>query len=144
MILLELFNTKIKAEVEQDDGEGYQVTANIGDRDISFYSEIYSRDDKTVCYIEFMEVNKQGKNTYTLTKSGKEFEVFAFVKQCMEHIIKKHKPDFITFSSKSEEASRISLYKKMIRLAKGYKLSTKPINRDNKHSEIVFSLEKVA
>jgi hypothetical protein len=151
MNLYEILDKKFDFKVLEDSSNVYEVETKIGDRIIQFTAEHWNTpENKHRWDVEFSEevTRMVGKvqtvnRTHKLTRSGKEFEVFAFIKQCMENLIEKHHPDVIKFSADKESSkeNRASLYQKMIkRFAKGYKVSTVKMD-DN--SQVKFTLEKI-
>jgi len=145
MKLFEILNKNfIDLEVIEDSELTYEVETKIGDRVINFTGSKWKSKivgEPAYWSIEFSESSpgKSGHN-YTLTKSGKEFEVFAFIKQCFEHMIKKHHPEVIKFTAdKSNNEGRAALYEKMLKkFLTGYKMT---VNQHDK--EVKFTLEKI-
>jgi hypothetical protein len=155
MILQELLTTKIEPKdlkVVADDKYEYNVTAKIGNRTIRFHgSEAAGNPDGTEWHIEFYQEESRNAGSFKgfprsidkLTKSGKEFEVFSFVKQCVEHILKKHDPTFLTFSASKEEGEegREKLYERLFRkYLPNYELTKRKLESPNK--AIWFTLKK--
>lgn len=163
MILQELLDTRFTDfKVNEDNASEYDAEAKIGDRTISFLAtkenDLVDDDLKrrTMWLVEFSE-QKEGPakfasqgtrtyHTYKLTGSGKEFAVFAFVKQCMEKLIEKHHPEIIKFTAEKEDGgNRAEVYEKMIkRFAKGYELKKYTARGgEGVPGRTVFKLEKI-
>lgn len=123
MKLLEILDSKIKnftAHYEDDNPDAItmDVYAKIGNRKINFYGESSLKKDKSFWEVHFAEedLDDPSTRTHKLTKSGNEFEVFSFIKQCMEIMIDKYDPDIIYFTAEKEEGSnRAKLYEKLLR-----------------------------
>lgn len=146
MKLFELLSTKFTDfKVLVDNTYTYEVIAKIGTREIQFsaWNSTFSQDHYANDWeIEFIEKKDNNKHTYELTKSGNEFVVFSFIKQCLEYFIKKHKPNFIRFNViKTDEINnRSDLYQKLIiKNLTGYKLN---VNNDGT-KQIKFTLERI-
>jgi hypothetical protein len=149
MKLLEILNTKFTdAKVSVDNDEEYEVSAKIGDRVIRFGAEKYPTHTQFELYPDLWEIafseeddgDELNHKKYDLTKSGKEFEVFAFIKQCMEHLIEKRKPGTIKFTAdKIGSEGRADVYEKMLKkFLKGYKIT----KMDDGSRQVKFTLEK--
>ena len=149
MKLLEILNKKFTdLSVNEDSEDWYSVDAKIGDRIINFDAQRIVERISGVEHsweVDFSEASKPSangvsKHTYALTKSGNEFEVFAFIKQCMEEFIKKHNPKIIKFTADKEgSVSRASVYERLLKkFLKGYSIK---INDDGSR-QVKFTLEK--
>lgn len=142
MILQELLDTKISDfSVMTDNDHEYDVEAKIGDRIISFGAS-KSGEKWSVAFLEKKNfaLNFQ---TFDITGSGKEFEVFSFVKQCIERLIAKHHPEVIKFSADKSNKSRAGVYEKLLkRFLKGYTFAKKEIKIHGSPAT-EFTLEKI-
>ena len=145
MILQELLNTKFTdIKIIHDNEDEYDVEAKIGERKILFTASNFVTND-TIWEVDFSEEttgdDEYKRHTYALTKSGKEFAVFAFIKQCLEQLITKRRPETIKFTAdKIGSENRASVYEKMIkRFAKGYTLKV----NDDGSRQVKFTLEKI-
>lgn len=141
MILAELLNTKftdVKVVIDEDDE--YEVNAKIGERVIKFgswkqKSKIVDDVKKNIWNVAFSEqsdlIHDEFRTTkFDLTGSGYEFQVFSFIKQCMEKMIAKHHPDIIKFTTEKVkgEEKRAAVYEKMLKkFLKGYSFTKKEI-----------------
>lgn len=150
MILLEILTKKFtNLEVNEDSALSYDVDAKIGNRKINFTASRWAENEgPSLWEVEFSEEIPpvvpgvtRTHHTYEITKSGKEFEVFAFVKQCMEHVINKHKPKFIKFTAdKAGSISRASIYERLLKkFLKGYSIKV----MDDGSRQVKFTLEKL-
>jgi hypothetical protein len=142
MKLFEILSKKITDfEVLNDSTLEYEAQAKIGDRVIRFLGARMSKEPgQDLWHVEFSEDLPSGRHTYELTKSGKEFDVFSFIAQCFEEMIKKRHPQTIRFTAdKTSGSDRASLYEKMIKkYLKGYKLKV----MDDGSRQVKFTLEK--
>jgi hypothetical protein len=140
MILFEILNKKIDYKVIDDDAYVYIASAVIKGRTIEFEGHrTLDHGFNSVWVINFREISGD-RCTYNLTKNGGEFEVFAFIKQMIEELIRKRKPNFIRFTSDKGDKIRSSLYKKLImKYAKGYELK---VAADDRNQVDKFTLEK--
>ena len=119
------------------------ATGEIGkNRWITFVGE---RDEPGVWYVEFYEENlKTGLPTALMTGSGRELEVFSFVKRALGEIVKRYEPVIIRFTAAE---SRVPLYKKLITKFKPheYDLSTRIDDTDEDQKNVyAFSLRRRA
>ncbi len=159
MKIFELFD-KPKADVESRPFKGseeYSAVKQIGDVYIRFLARRESTP-KSFAMAHGMTTNHEwmvmftaesgdesgGSTTYDLTGAGNEFKVFQFVMECFRSFIKEYDPEFISFESKVKEASRVSLYERMIkRLASDYVVKKKdsPFNSPyNRNSSFTYEL----
>jgi hypothetical protein len=149
MKLFEILDKKFtELEVNEDNEDQYSVTSKIGNREINFDAQRWTNDEYNYWEVDFSEVVKMSSDpkarkghTYALTKSGNEFEVFAFIKQCMEQFIQKHKPNMIKFTADKEgSVNRASVYERLLKkFLKGYSIK---INDDGSR-QVKFTLEKL-
>lgn len=77
-----------------------------------------------------------------MTGDGDEVKVLSFIAQAFQDFVKAKQPKRIEFSSKSSEASRISLYKRLIkRFAKDYYVQEFPkVGMGSQEKYDVFTL----
>jgi hypothetical protein len=142
MILQEILNKKITDFEVDEDIDYLDVTAKIGNREIRFYADSPKMkiDNKQIVEIEFSEQRPGAKSTYELTRSGNEFQVFAFIKQAIEMMLKKWNPDVIKFTAdKADQSNRSGVYEKLVKkYLKGYELT----KNDDGSRQVKFWLEK--
>jgi len=108
MKLNELLNTDAKIRVVADTDKTFGTSVEVGGREIDFtanYSDIGRWE------VEFSEDGHR----YSMTKSGKEFEVMAAVKKSFEMLIKKHPDDEFVFAADKTEKSRITAYERLLK-----------------------------
>jgi len=129
MNLQELLNTSkfTDFKVTADSPQEYGASAKIGDRTINFGAakERVPFEEEYFWEIDFTEENADKHQSHEKTGSGREFEVFAFIKKCLENLIKKHDPYMLKFSAVKRDAgdARAKLYERMIKnYLTGYKL----------------------
>ena len=136
MKLLELFDTKHDGVV--DNGPDYfAVTKTIGDRVIEFYAE-----KDRAWEVTFAQRDDEGRPIYAMTGDGDEVKLLSFIMHAFQDFVKAKQPKRIEFSSKSSEASRISLYKRLIkRFAKDYYVQEFPkVGMGSQEKYDVFTL----
>jgi hypothetical protein len=139
--IFELFNSAGNIKVVEESQHVFATEMDLGDRKISFVAdESVTFEDKTWWNVVFAEVDASGKSYFHLTKNGHEFEIFSMVKQSMEMLIKKYKPDVIIFTAGKEDKSRASLYQRMLKkFLKGYSIES----YDKNKYQIQFKLERL-
>lgn len=143
MKLTELLDTKVQGKAHPgNDQDTYSMNAKIGKRYIHFYASKYG-DEWTV---QFQESDNDGDfgGIYKVTNSGDELKVFAFVKDCILHLIKKYDPVVIDFSAEKdyddkEKNTRGDLYARLLKrfTVPGYTVSR---NTDSKSGIDNFKL----
>jgi hypothetical protein len=149
MILKELLDTKFtNFKVIHDNEDEYDVEAKIGKRRIQFTAARFKMlgTSDFVWTVDFSEKGggddgEYDRHTFALTGSGKEFAVFAFIKQCLEQLIEKHTPRMIKFTADKVGAeNRATVYEKMLkRFLKGYSIRI----MDDGSRQVKFTLEKI-
>ena len=145
MKLFEILTKKFTdLEVNEDNEDQYNVTANVGNRNINFDAQRWTDEEFSYWEVDFSEekmTDGKLRNTYALTKAGKEFDVFAFIKQCMEQFIQKHHPNMIKFTADKEGSeSRASVYERLLKkFLKGYSIMI----TDDGSRQVKFTLKKL-
>ncbi len=86
---------------------------------------------------QYISEKVNDRRVHHLTNSGNEFEVFAFIKQCLQMLIDKKKPKEILFSSSKSEENRTSLYSKLIKKLPGYNVE---IDHEDSDTQVKFKL----
>lgn len=128
MQLQELLNTKIDYKIIADTHVEFSAKAAVGDREIivEIIRDEYADDD--TWQLAFKESKDHGEfrtSTYSATGSGKEFEVFAFVKDVVFDFIKKKNPYLIIFTAEKEQgdSTRADLYDRLAKrlVVSGYR-----------------------
>jgi len=145
MKLNELLSTKKFKIVDSDeDADTLAYTAEIGKRTIRYYAETYKKGSTNFVYIEFAEILRgTGRHSFKATGSGAEFQVFAFVKWCIEQTMKKWSDaEVIKFSAAKMEGLEVSrrpeVYEKLFKkFLKGWK-----ITKEVSGKEVEFTIEK--
>jgi hypothetical protein len=118
MKLLELFNSKPEhVKVLEDASDSYKAQAMINGRKIQVWC--YSADVDYEWAIEFSEISHDA-HYHNPTGRGGEFQVFSFVKTCVEHVHSKH-PEVTQFHCTADK-QRASLYMRMMRKIPGWTL----------------------
>lgn len=119
--------------------EEFHAFKIIGGRKIRFTA---GQVKKNQWEVEFAE-ESESKTTHSMTGKGHEFEVMSFVMSCFKRFIEKYAPQQILFSAKSDDESRVSLYRKMLkRFAKDYTIHESESGMDKDHKFKNFELNK--
>ena len=131
----EILNSKVEYEVVKDGRDTFSTKAKVGERIIHFAIE---RDDDGPPGADsweavFWETNLQGNGMkFNATGSGDELQVFAMVSDALKQFVAQRKPEKIFFSAdkKGDDATRASLYDRLVRRFKApgyeYERVTKP------------------
>ena len=106
MKLLELFSSSIEYKVRTDTDKEFTAYALIGNHQINFEAEYDGAEDGW--WITF---NASGKG-FNVTDDGQAPKVLAFVKRCIEDLIKKHDPATFSFSG---AAGKHEVYSRMVK-----------------------------
>lgn len=131
--IAEILDSRVDYKIGADDNDEFEVSAEIGKRTIYFYAET---PETGTWEIEFSE-KVNDRRVHHLTNSGNEFEVFAFIKKCLQMLIDKKKPKEILFSSSKSEENRTSLYSKLIKKLPGYNVE---IDHEDSDTQVKFKL----
>lgn len=134
MKLNELLNSDIEVEVTKNEHNKFFTEAVINGRIITFEAVYVSA--KRSWYVEFHE-----DYNHELTKNGKEFEVFAMIKKSMGMWLQKYKITEFHFGASKDEASRVTLYERLLKRFLGKDWSWDK-NYDNKYGLIFFTVTK--
>lgn len=126
MKLNEILNKKVEFDVVEDTKSIYKTSATIAGRQIVFtatHNDHAATEGKWE--VEFTEMFDDGSDgTHDLTGAGGELEVFAMVKGSIEALIKKHKPELISFTAdkRNGKNNRASLYDRFLKrfMIRGY------------------------
>ena len=111
----ELFDAPAKKLVLSDTDREYKVQSVINGRVIVFVAKYmhYLRDSDGWS-LSFHERASYGDDV-GLTGNGKEFDVLGFVKSCIDILIEKHDPNYLTFASAhTKHDSRTGTYERMV------------------------------
>lgn len=109
MILQELFDQKLQSSnIEYENNTCLDARKTIGGIPINFYADAVNG----IWTVEF-SADVPGKDKYALTGTRNEVQVLSFVMSCLKHLIQKHEPEAIKFTSNKSDGSRTSLYKRM-------------------------------
>lgn len=148
MVLNELFKKSVEPDRLVSTSEEFHAHKLIGGRTIRFTAYL----DEGVWDVEFAEEafddDKDGfdrriSTKHGMTGSGQEIEVMGFVMSSLETFIKKQKPKIFKFSADTQEESRLSLYKRMLRkYAKDY--TVQQTERRPLITDVTFTLTKKA
>lgn len=148
MKLTEILDRGVQFEVEHNTKDLYVARFAIGKRQILFYAN--SDGDENEWNIVFGEVkypddeSRSADLNYGKTGSGKEFKVFATLKNILEKFIRTKHPKAIKFSAeKTDGANRSRIYAKMFQrnLPSGWKLEK---HDDMNDSTVFFQMIKEA
>lgn len=148
MKLTEILDRGVQFEVEHNTKDLYVARFTIGKRQILFYAN--SDGDENEWNIVFGEVkypddeSRSADLDYGKTGSGKEFKVFATLKNILEKFIRTKHPKAIKFSAeKTDGANRSRIYAKMFQrnLPSGWKLEK---HDDMNDSTVFFQMIKEA
>lgn len=129
MKLLEIFNKNIDFKIIQEDEDEFHTQINIGSNLIQFDAELMNKENDKWMISFGKEINSTNSNkkyfSVEITKDFQEFKVFNFVKSSFEYFLNSYKPRKLIFSSDKKDASRFSLYKKLVNkfLSKDYDIS---------------------
>jgi hypothetical protein len=120
MKLTELFNSiPKKIKVEHDNKNAYVASAIINDKPLQV--NCYRMHYEHVWEIEFTQ-----NGVHMMSGNGGEFQIFSFVKSCIETASKKH-PEVTQFHCSADKA-RISLYIKLLKKIPGWSLKAPDID----------------
>lgn len=113
-IITEVFRHKDIPEPFHFTNDLYKNKKEIGGRDIYFtaYKTAGSEDD--VWEAEFRE-HRDGKTTHRKTGSGREFQVFSFITNCIRDVTERYKPAIIELTADVEDENRSSTYQTIIK-----------------------------
>lgn len=150
MLITELLDSKHTIKVTIDDSDFYETSTTIGKDEYRFEASIKKeniwKDEDFVpnrWTISFGNYNKEIEDVdYSLTGNGDELKVFSFVKESILMLVKKHKPNAISFTADKEEGkgNRARVYSTML---KKFKLPNYEIHSEgNKYHEL-YSLVRV-
>lgn len=106
MLLTELFNSRLEKSVVKDTNDEYQIKAKIGSHEIMFFG--YGHGDGEFS-VSFDAIDTP--MDFMFTRDHASIQVLAFVKECIEELVKKHNPSKIYFTAKGKRAV---IYRKMI------------------------------
>lgn len=120
MILQELFDKVEDLGHVAALSEEFHAFKEIGGRRIRFTGGMVKKGHWEV---EFAEANpsddysrdEETRSRHGMTGKGHEFEVMSFVMSCLKVFISKYKPERIEFHAKSDDESRVSLYRRMLK-----------------------------
>lgn len=126
MNIAEIVDKPAKFNITKNDENSYHASAEIGDRVIQLKLKRWRvKDNDTRWGFDFSQESKDGDDeSYELTGSGNEFQVFATAKAFLEDAIQKKKPDVVYFEAdKTRGESRARLYNRFTQRwqPKGYK-----------------------
>jgi hypothetical protein len=105
MKLLELFSSNVDYKVRTDTDQEFTASALIGTHQINFEAE-YEKAEQG-WWITF---TASGKG-FAVTGDGQAPKVLAFVKRCIEDLLRKHDPEMISFSGAQ---GKHEVYKRMV------------------------------
>lgn len=104
---------------------------------INFF-ETDSDDSYEVIFVQ----RNDGNIRVSITNTGESFIVFSTIIAIIEEFIQKYKPNKLKFSAKTNEPSRLKLYKALLnKFANQYKINQKHSD-DNDYFEINFKEPK--
>jgi hypothetical protein len=117
MKLNEILSKKIDYEIIDDDEWSFRTKATVGDRVIIVECLRKDNLDDNEWSVAFAEMDDEDNGTFTATGKGKEFEVFALVKDVLTEFVKKQKPDRIEFtaSKENDKDNRGDLYERFLK-----------------------------
>lgn len=129
MLLTELFNKAADIVLKTQNSGSIYAKVDIGGRELGFKLGKWPKDSSdpksnwTFTFVEYGDEDEDDEfdlydegETYNVTGSGNEFEVFATAKKFLELAIKKVKPDVIHFEAdKTFGENRAKLYTRMIK-----------------------------
>ena len=141
MKLNEILNKKVDYEVVKATSTLFQTRAEINGRTINFGAVAGYGDMDDTWEIQFAEKVEGGKPTYKKTGSGKELEVFSFIKDSITEFVSRYHPEKMDFTADKEghDDNRADTYE---RLLKRFKIPGYEFERENHDGASVFSITK--
>lgn len=132
MLLTEILDQKVQCKVTANNPVVFRTSAVIGDRVIEFEcSKTYDRDYED-CWDAHFQEKAQGssKQTFGVSGSGNELQVFSMVRDSFAQFMEVHKPQAVRFSAAKDAGqdgnSRGNLYARLLQrfaAASGYQFS---------------------
>jgi hypothetical protein len=125
--------------------EEFHAFKTIGGREIRFSASVISEGCWEVEFAEQGEEDPYGATmtSHSMTGKGHEFEVMSFVMGCVKRVIEKYSPPQIEFMAKSNDESRVSLYRKLLkRFARDYNVRESEMGMDADDKFKHFKLTK--
>jgi hypothetical protein len=110
-ILDESFDSNIPITVIKSSRSGAEYAAKIGGREIIFRGH---HNGANYWDVDFTEMKRDGTETVSKTKSGKEMQVFSFAMNCIKKLVADFSPRSISFSSSKDDGNRSKLYRRML------------------------------
>lgn len=118
MLIAELLNKKVDYEVSRATSDYFEAIAEIGSRTIRFSADkVDVEENGDVWEVEFAEYVPGKRQTYQLTGSGNELEVFAMVKDCMLELVQRYQPYKLKFTADKDNGKdkRGNTYERLIK-----------------------------
>lgn len=143
MKLLELFDSKVKYEIQDKSPGRFFVTSQVGDREIGVF---FYRDSGNIWEIIFAQRSKNSESwSHALTGSGEEFKVFSLVKSALDDFLKRYRNQVdVLYCTANKTSNRAQIYEKMLKKVKGFTLEVNK-DGDNYHPDsIILTLKKNA
>jgi hypothetical protein len=136
MKLIELLDKAVDFKITEKTDSYFQAEFVSNNRTIVFDAgQIRNDDDELagIWEIAFIERDKHGIGNWSVTKGGKEFEVFATIKNIIEKFLTLYDVKELKFTSEKSEDNRAKLYQRLFTrsLPTGWKLE-----RDDKVSKL--------
>lgn len=149
--LAEAFDSTVQSQITAQTPQQFQTVAKIGDRVIIFNAVKEEHESWGVSFIEKSKKArditdwippKSDRETYKVTGSGNQMQVFSFVIQSIQKFLSLYHPNRMVFTA-LKEGNRAVLYGKLLSRVKlsGYKLNAEATRENN--DKKIFVIDKV-